>query len=681
MGPTYAQAYRKSWESIPDLKDWLRPVEKDKTKAYCLYCKCEITAKLSDLRRHTSSVKHVRAAEPFSSSRQRKIPFSQVSDSQRHSTSQAEERLAMVIAEHTSFLTVDHVSEACKVMFSDSSAVKNLKLHRTKCKNIIVNVLAPYFMKNLREDIGDEKYSLLIDESTDISVTKLLGVTYYSRKLGKIVATFLAMAELEDGTALSIVSDIKQVLCDVQLDPKNLLGVGVDNASVNVGINNGVCEMLKKDLERPNLIMVRCVCHSLQLAVSHAVVKTLPRNIEYLVRETYRWFSHSSKRQLTYKTLFEALNDGKLPLQIPRVCDTRWISLEPAVTRILAQWEELKMHFDLARSDEMCYTAEMLYHMFNDPINKLYMLFLRPILQDIQRTSKAFQSENIDPTKLLADLSRLIMMTSRKVILPTTRIDPLTSDIKNYTDPRAYLGYEFEKSCSALKLTQDKERQLRDRCIACVVKLCEELRNRLPDNFHILKKMALFSVEECLKVIKEPITDIAEALGYSPEQIDKIDSQWRNLTVVRWSETTTENFWSEVSKYKDATGTNCFQDVCEMALNILSLPHSNAEVERLFSQINIVKNKLRNRLHTKSVSAVITVRSGLRRVGKCCYSYELQEEVVKKIGTMAVYSEKRLDQAAASPLHLPSETVPCCSSVDIGEDEDKEEDTVIFSLN
>ena len=65
MGPTYAQAYRKSWESIPDLKDWLRPVEKDKTKAYCVYCKCEITAKLSDLRRHTSSVKHVRAAEPF----------------------------------------------------------------------------------------------------------------------------------------------------------------------------------------------------------------------------------------------------------------------------------------------------------------------------------------------------------------------------------------------------------------------------------------------------------------------------------------------------------------------------------------------------------------------------------------------------------------------------------------
>lgn len=128
MAPSYTQVYRKSWESFPDIKDWLRPLEKDTTKAYCVFCKCEITAKLSDLRRHTTSVKYVRATESLSSSRQRKI-FSHISDTQRQSTSQAEGRLAMVIAEHTSFLTVDHMSEACKIMFSDSNAVKNMKLH------------------------------------------------------------------------------------------------------------------------------------------------------------------------------------------------------------------------------------------------------------------------------------------------------------------------------------------------------------------------------------------------------------------------------------------------------------------------------------------------------------------------------------------------------------------------
>lgn len=109
--------------------------------------------------------------------------------------------------------------------------------------------------------------------------------------------------DLEDGTAQSIVNAIKKLLCDVQLDSKNLIGIGVDNANVNVGLNNGVHQTLKKDLGLPNLIMVRCVCHSIQLALSHAVAETLPRNIDFLVRETYNWFSHSSKRQLIYKTV------------------------------------------------------------------------------------------------------------------------------------------------------------------------------------------------------------------------------------------------------------------------------------------------------------------------------------------------------------------------------------------
>lgn len=39
---------------------------------------------------------------------------------------------------------------------------------------------------------------------------------------------------------------ILKLLNDEKLDPNNLLGVGVDNASVNTGINHGVCEKLKK---------------------------------------------------------------------------------------------------------------------------------------------------------------------------------------------------------------------------------------------------------------------------------------------------------------------------------------------------------------------------------------------------------------------------------------------------
>lgn len=56
-----------------------------------------------------------------------------------------------------------------------------------------------------------------------------------------------------------------------------------------LGVNNGVFRKLQDEI--PHLILTRCVCHSIQLAVSHAVADTLPRNLEFLVSETYNWFS------------------------------------------------------------------------------------------------------------------------------------------------------------------------------------------------------------------------------------------------------------------------------------------------------------------------------------------------------------------------------------------------------
>ncbi|KAL1436252.1 hypothetical protein MTO96_049878 [Rhipicephalus appendiculatus] len=122
-----------------------------------------------------------------------------------------------------------------------------MRMHRYKCTEIVVNVLSPHFVELLVADIGDSKYSLIIDEATDISTTKLLGVVvrYFSAAQKSIVTTFLALIELDDGTAVTIVRALKNLLTRMGLDKKRLLGIGVDNASVNTGVNNGIFETIK----------------------------------------------------------------------------------------------------------------------------------------------------------------------------------------------------------------------------------------------------------------------------------------------------------------------------------------------------------------------------------------------------------------------------------------------------
>ena len=138
------------------------------------------------------------------------------------------------------------------------------------------------------------------------------------------------MIALEKCDAVSIVTALKEELLRLKLNITKLIRIGTDNASVMAGVNNGVYKQLKPDV--PNLILIRCVCHSIQLAVSHASSEALPRSLDYLISETYSWFSHSATRQIAYKQIYQTINDSKVPLKIVNTSDTRWLSIEPAIS-------------------------------------------------------------------------------------------------------------------------------------------------------------------------------------------------------------------------------------------------------------------------------------------------------------------------------------------------------------
>lgn len=317
-------------------------------------------------------------------------------------------------------------------------------MHRSKCTYIICNSLAPHFEKSLLNEIGNQPFSLLIDESTDISVLLFLGISimYFNQDMGKIVSTYLSLVELESCNADAITHAVLTTLKEKNLNIKNMVGLGSDNASVMVGINNGVFKKILSEV--PTFIHIPCVCHSLQLAVSAAANDTLPRNIDYLIKETYNWFSHSTLCQAEYKNLYKAINDNHSPLKIVKSCNSRWLSIENAVSRIINQWVELKTLFSIARNKEKCYNAEILYQMYNDNNNFAYLIFLHPILLEIQLVNKSFESNNADPSKLLSDLSLSVRLIANRFINPHCRLDPLTNNLNNYVVPVMYFSKEFE---------------------------------------------------------------------------------------------------------------------------------------------------------------------------------------------------------------------------------------------
>ena len=60
-------------------------------------------------------------------------------------------------------------------------------------------IIAPSMLSELCRDIGDSEYSLIIDESTDISMKKscVAVVRYPNNENKRIITSFLRLVELE----------------------------------------------------------------------------------------------------------------------------------------------------------------------------------------------------------------------------------------------------------------------------------------------------------------------------------------------------------------------------------------------------------------------------------------------------------------------------------------------------
>lgn len=69
------------------------------------------------------------------------------------------------------------------------------------------------------------------------------------------------------------------------------------------------------------------------------------------------------------------------------------------------------------------------------------------------------------------------------------------------------------------------------------------------------------------------------------------------------------------------------------------MPFSNAEIERIFSQLNIIKNKMRNKISLDMINSILTIRYGLKRNNKC-YNYDIDEKTLNIIGTNETYPQK-----------------------------------------
>lgn len=100
--------------------------------------------------------------------------------------------------------------------------------------------------------------------------------------------------------------------------------------------------------------------------------------------------------------------------------------------------------------------------------------------------------------------------------------------------------------------------------------------------------------------------------------------------------------------FRSAVKSLCgFDDLADFALSVLSLPHANADCERVFSSINCIKTKLRNKLNTETINGALHTKQkikGSRESGNNCVNFQPNDEMFSRMTKKMLYS-KHEDQS------------------------------------
>ncbi|XP_026732235.1 uncharacterized protein LOC113497004 [Trichoplusia ni] len=673
------QKYRRDWEKNtkdfgPDVSLWLKPHPNDKGKAKCSCCDLTLSANSTTIKLHYASKRHqkvMKSRDATTSSMMAKFVEKGSSGSGvsllKKQITEAELKMSAFFATHNlAFKVMDHLVPTLKSCFPDSTICQGMQMKRTKCTQIVTNVIGAAHEEEICEKLKKVKFSILTDESTDMSCkTSCIMVRFYDSTAGRIVSRLYDLhdvfpkgdvAAAEEGATGArlyelMISSLKAN--DIPLE--NLLGFGCDSASNNVGDYNSIISRLRQ--ECPGVILMKCVCHSLHRASSDAC-KTLPRLCEDLARNIFSYFRQSAKRkaQLQQFQEFTSVKDH----QMLGLAITRWLSFLPAIERILGQWQALRLYFTDVWLAERTLAAEQIFNALQDPFMKLYYSFLAWVLPKVTYMNAFFQSTTVVVTTLhdkMATAYRELLCTYmyQDYVARTNLTEIQPDDTSRFIRLECiYLGVAVMEGLNNpdVMARPDLITSFRSKCRDYLIHLCKGIKDRFPFDDKLLMALPVLQPEKALSARQRDRTPsllflcelCPRAKPSYHNELQQLDDEWRRLSLDQVSpdvaqEKEVDVFWHKISQIA-IDGEKTYTVLPQFALAVLTLPHSNADTERLFSKNNLTKTRIRNKLATKTVKGALLSAQCVKNQSKeCCYGFKPTEKMISRMTSAVLYSK------------------------------------------
>lgn len=149
----------------------------------------------------------------------------------RTQVQKTEHMLVHYVACHNlSFRSIDHLSQLPGLIMNDSKIAQQISLKHAKCIKLIKNVLASVVEDNIVKEIENKKFSVYLDETTDIANIKVLAilVKYISNNQIQTHLLDLVPVDANHGTSKGLYILFSKSLDKLKLSTDNITGYCAD---------------------------------------------------------------------------------------------------------------------------------------------------------------------------------------------------------------------------------------------------------------------------------------------------------------------------------------------------------------------------------------------------------------------------------------------------------------------
>ncbi|KAG2567586.1 zinc finger MYM-type protein 1-like isoform X1 [Panicum virgatum] len=505
------------------------------------------------------------------------------------------------------------------------NAPKNCKMTSPEIQRQIANCCAKETTKLLMEDLGGNYFAILADESSDVYQNEQLALCLrYVDKKGRVVERFLGIVHVESTTSLTLKIAIEKLLMEHNLSWSMVRGQGYDGASNMKGHVNGLKKLIMD--ECPSAFYVHCFAHQLQLSLV-AVAKENPDCIWFFdqVRFLLNLIGNSCKkaqmlREAQAQRILEALEFDDIQtgkglnqeMGLGRPGDTRWgshyktvmhlLSLYPSIRKVLTkvgddrsqgvECAHAQTMLTIFRSYEFVFMAHLMQTVLGFTADLNYALQKRD--QDIVNAVELISLTKLQLHQLREDQGWEDFLkevesfcVKNKIKIPDMDIfyKPVGRDRRFFVQIKNLHRYRVDMFLSII------DRQLL------------ELNERFSEvNTELLVCMAAFSpIDSFAAFDKDKLVKLA---GFYPNDFSLLELRHlpTSLTLYINDMLADERFnnvktLAELSvKLVETNKYDRHQIVYKLLKLVIVLPVATASVERVFSVMNYVKNKLRNKL-------------------------------------------------------------------------------------